>query len=122
MNLTRIGAPILVRLFTTLAYRMNNEKQTGRLALRWCVAIATILPIVANAILIVLFENGHLGRCDGIWLVGRSFMVSIAILLLALAGTGVMICKRQREPLWILVVAVIIQVASLTVVVLPFVR
>ena len=98
------------------------NKQTKRITLRWGVAIATGLAVVVNIVLIVLFEQGKLGRCDGIWIIGNSFIASIALLATALMGTGWMLLKRQREPLWILLVAAIIQIACLTFVAMMFVR
>ena len=101
---------------------MKEGTHAGRVALRWAVGCATGLPIVVNAVLIVLFESGRLGRCDGIWLVGRSFMVSIGMFVAALAGTGAMLLRRRGEPLWVLLVAAAIQAACLALAIMPFLR
>lgn len=90
--------------------------------MRRCVAVTTGLPIIVNIILIFLFENGKLGRCDGIAIVGSSFIISIIMFLLALAGTGWMLFKREGEPLWVLLSIALIQTTCLAFVVLPFVR
>ncbi len=101
---------------------MNEDKYIKRTTLHRTAAFLSILPIIINVILIALFNNGLIGRCDGIWLVGSSFIVSIGLLIAALAITGWMLFNREKEPLWALILLAIIQVICLVVLVVPFVR
>jgi len=100
---------------------MNEKREAGRLVLRWGVAATTVLPILVSVVLVVLFETGRLGRCDGIPFVGMSLVISAVFLLAALVGTGLMITDRRGEPVWILLVVLTIQLACLTLAILPFV-
>lgn len=82
---------------------MNEEKDRRRIALRWGVSLATILPVLVNIVLLYLCNKGKCGRDDALWSIVWSFRISIGMFAAALIGTGWMVFNRNREPLWILI-------------------
>ena len=100
---------------------MNEEKHRGRIALRWGVFLATILPVLFNIALLYLCNKGKCGRDDALWNIVWSFRISIVVFAAAFIGTGWMMFNRNREPLWILIGASVIQMVCVTFMILTFV-
>jgi len=84
-----------------------------RTILRSSVTAATLLPIMVMIFLMVLFDFGLLGRCDGIGYLVWAFRLSPVLLAIAMAGTIRMAVVRLGEPWPLLITALVVQTSGI---------
>jgi len=99
---------------------MNEEKHCSRIALRWSVAITTFLSVLGFMLLADLVSHTKGGEHDDF--ACGIFLVLLGLLVTALLGTIWMMVKRDKEPLWALMSAGVMQALMLTLVVNCLVR
>ncbi len=90
---------------------MKDEERRGRIALRWFVAITTVLATLGLVFLADLVSRTK-GRehddlfCSILWVV-------FGLLVVALVGTVAIMINRDRKPRWVLMSAFVWQTLML---------
>ena len=68
------------------------------------------MPLAACVVVLLLFINGKIGRCDGIFRLGITYLLSLFFFVASLIGNLRMLTKRRGEPAWLLIALLVLQV------------